>query len=218
MRLEDLGLIGNCQFSALVERTGAIVWCCLPRFDSEPVFSTLLDARTAGSSMVGPAGGERGVQRYLENTNVLETTFETASGTVPRARLRAALRAVRPRVPADADLSASSSRSAARRASACAASRGSAGRSGRRAQTMGSNHVRFEGFATQLRLTTDVPLSYLAGQPFALTERRHLVLTWGAPVEEPLAAALRPLPAADPSLLAALGEALRRPARSSSRR
>lgn len=33
VRLEDLGLIGNCQFSALVERTGAIVWCCLPRFD-----------------------------------------------------------------------------------------------------------------------------------------------------------------------------------------
>ena len=26
MRLEDLGLIGNCQFSALVERSGAVVW------------------------------------------------------------------------------------------------------------------------------------------------------------------------------------------------
>ncbi len=32
MRLEDLGLIGNCQFSALIERTGEVVWCCLPRF------------------------------------------------------------------------------------------------------------------------------------------------------------------------------------------
>jgi len=40
MRLEDLGLIGNCQFSALVHNSGEIVWCCLPRFDSEPVFST----------------------------------------------------------------------------------------------------------------------------------------------------------------------------------
>ncbi len=39
----------------------------------------------------------------------------------------------------------------------------------------------------ELRLTTDVPLSYLDGQPFALTERKHFVLTWGAPVEEPLA-------------------------------
>ena len=31
-----------------------------------------------------------------------------------------------------------------------------------------------------------MPLSYLDGLPFALTERRHLVLTWGAPIEEPL--------------------------------
>ena len=43
MSLDDLALIGNCQFSALVERDGAIVWCCLPRFDSEPVFAALLD-------------------------------------------------------------------------------------------------------------------------------------------------------------------------------
>ena len=28
---------------------------------------------------------------------------------------------------------------------------------------------RFEGFASQLRLTTDIPLSYLGGQPFTLT-------------------------------------------------
>ena len=51
----------------------------------------------------------------------------------------------------------------------------------------GSHHVRFEGFASQLRLTTDIPLSYLGGQPFTLTGRQHLVLSWGAPVEEPLA-------------------------------
>ena len=43
MQLEDLGLIGNCQFSALIHNSGEIVWCCLRRFDSEPVFSTLLD-------------------------------------------------------------------------------------------------------------------------------------------------------------------------------
>src|SRR3972149_6986568 len=82
MRLEDLGLIGNCQFSALVERTGAVVWCCLPRFDSDPVFSTLLDAGGGADFAVGPAGGEAGTQRYLENTNVLVTTFETPSGSL----------------------------------------------------------------------------------------------------------------------------------------
>src|ERR1700757_1337110 len=37
MLLEHLGLIGNCQLSALVHRSGELVWCCLPQFDSEPV-------------------------------------------------------------------------------------------------------------------------------------------------------------------------------------
>jgi len=53
MKLEDLGIIGNCQFSALVERTGSIVWCDLPRFDSEPVFSILLLNRT-GNQRLNP--------------------------------------------------------------------------------------------------------------------------------------------------------------------
>jgi len=43
----------------------------------------------------------------------------------------------------------------------------------------GSNHVRFEGFASPLRLTTDIPLAYLGGQPFALSERRHLARSAG---------------------------------------
>src|SRR5512139_371525 len=81
MRLEDLGLIGNCQFYALIERTGEIVWCCLPRFDSEPVFSTLLDAGEGGHFLVGPAGAGPGTQRYLDNSNVLETTFQEDGGT-----------------------------------------------------------------------------------------------------------------------------------------
>ena len=43
----------------------------------------------------------------------------------------------------------------------------------------GSHHVAFEGFASQLRLTTDLPLSYLGGQPFTLTGRGISCLTWG---------------------------------------
>lgn len=50
----------------------------------------------------------------------------------------------------------------------------------------GSNHVSYLDYDAELRLTTDIPLSYLGGQAFALTERRHLVLAWGDPVEEPL--------------------------------
>ena len=39
----SLGVIGNCAFSALVDARGRIVWCCLPRFDGDPVFNALLD-------------------------------------------------------------------------------------------------------------------------------------------------------------------------------
>src|SRR4030095_8228077 len=74
------GLVGNCQFSALIESTGEVVWCCLPRFDSEPVFARLLDQENGGGFLVGPADGARGTQVYLENTNVLQTTFRGPEG------------------------------------------------------------------------------------------------------------------------------------------
>ena len=38
----SLGVIGNCAFSALIDARGRIVWCCLPRFDGDPVFNALL--------------------------------------------------------------------------------------------------------------------------------------------------------------------------------
>ena len=81
MRLEDLGLIGNCQFAALVEKTGDIVWCCLPRFDSDPVFARLLDEAEGARFSVEPASGVSGRQSYVENTNVLSTVFQTDTGT-----------------------------------------------------------------------------------------------------------------------------------------
>jgi hypothetical protein len=81
MRPEDLGVIGNCQFSALVHNSGEIVWCCFPRFDSEPVCSTLLDSQDGGRFRISPANGESGTQRYVPNTNILETTFQTSTGS-----------------------------------------------------------------------------------------------------------------------------------------
>jgi GH15 family glucan-1,4-alpha-glucosidase len=187
MRLEDMGLIGNCQFSALVHRSGAIVWSCLPRFDSEPVFSALLDEASGGRFAVESAGGEMGTQCYLENTNVLETRFSTPDGSfrildlAPRFvlfdrvfRPTQILRIVEPL------------EGTPRIRVSCAPRIGWSG--AEPARSVGSNHVDYEGFPARLRLTTDVPASYLDGQPFTLTARRHLVLSWGPPVEEPLAA------------------------------
>lgn len=185
MRLEDLGLIGNCQISAHIARSGAVVWCCLPCFDAEPVFGTLLDEAEGGSFLIGPAEGGQGVQRYLENTNVLETQFETASGSfrvldfAPRFSLFE--RVFRPtKLFRIIEPLSGTPRIVVR----CTPRLG--WDKGVPREVHGSHHIRYEGFAAQLRLTTDVPLSYLQGQPFALTQRKHFVLSWGDPVEEPL--------------------------------
>src|SRR5687768_15399350 len=79
MRLEELGLIGNCQCSALVHRSGSVVWCCLPRFDSEPVFGRLLD-EAGGEFSISPVSGEPGQQRYLPNSNILQLEFSAPDG------------------------------------------------------------------------------------------------------------------------------------------
>jgi len=185
MRLGELGLIGNCQFSALVKNSGEVAWCCLPRFDSEPVFSTLLDADDGGRFSIGPADGEPGQQAYIENTNILETTFKTESGSfrvldfAPRFlqhdRMFRPTQLFRIVEPLDG---------APRVRVVCEPRLGWS--KAVPARQNGSNHVQFEGFESRLRLTSDIPVSFLNGQPFTLTERRHLVLTWGAPVEEPL--------------------------------
>ena len=45
----DCGVIGNCAFSAMIDKMGRLVWCCLPRFDGDPVFNALLDPSANGS-------------------------------------------------------------------------------------------------------------------------------------------------------------------------
>src|SRR6187399_3509018 len=69
VKLEDIGLIGNCQFAALVHASGDVVWCCWPRFDSEPVFGKLLDP-DGGRFGISAPDGATGHQQYLDNTNV----------------------------------------------------------------------------------------------------------------------------------------------------
>ena len=38
----ELGIIGNCAVSALIDPAGVINWYCLPRFDGDPIFHGLL--------------------------------------------------------------------------------------------------------------------------------------------------------------------------------
>ena len=68
----DLGVIGNCAVAALVSREGAINWFCLPRFDGDPVFHSLM-GHGAGEEGDGEFAVEledmtESAQSYLPNT------------------------------------------------------------------------------------------------------------------------------------------------------
>jgi GH15 family glucan-1,4-alpha-glucosidase len=75
----DYGIIGNCRSAALVSKTGAIEWCCLPEFDSSSVFAKILDENIGGSFEIMVDDSYRISQEYLGNTSILVTTFDNGS-------------------------------------------------------------------------------------------------------------------------------------------
>ena len=82
-RIEDYGLIGDCETAALVGRDGSIDWLCWPAFDSDACFAALLGTHRNGRWLIAPAEEvTRTTRRYRDNTLILETRFETASGIV----------------------------------------------------------------------------------------------------------------------------------------
>src|SRR5712671_2255542 len=82
-RIEDYGLIGDCETAALVGRDGSIDWLCWPAFDSDACFAALLGTNKHGRWCIAPAEPvAKSLRRYWDNTLILETRFETASGVV----------------------------------------------------------------------------------------------------------------------------------------
>jgi len=77
----DYAAIGDGRSAALVGRDGSIDWLCWPRFESPSIFGALLDP-TAGRWRITPVGSFRTERRYIDNTNVLQTRFETGGGTL----------------------------------------------------------------------------------------------------------------------------------------
>jgi alpha,alpha-trehalase len=74
--IRDYALIGDRYGSALVCRDGSIDWCCMPRFDSDPVFARILDQRRGGYFLIQPSAAVTVSRAYLPGTNVLETRFK----------------------------------------------------------------------------------------------------------------------------------------------
>ncbi|MGE0767016.1 MAG: glycoside hydrolase family 15 protein [Hyphomicrobiaceae bacterium] len=80
--IEDYAVVGNMISAALISRDGSIDWLCLPRFDSAAAFASLLGTRENGHWSMQPADPFRTSRKYVSDTAVLETRFETDEGVV----------------------------------------------------------------------------------------------------------------------------------------
>lgn len=180
------GIIGNCAYSALIDDTARVVWLCWPRFDSSSVFCHLLDSEIGGSFSIQPSDPFKSTQSYLQNTNVLRTEFHSKRGCfevidfAPRFmqydrsfRPTTLVRIVRPisgepLIHVQCNPTYEYAKIVPER-------------------TFGSNHIRFEGLPSQLRLTSNASITYLLDEtPFLLTKDLYFVLTWGRPLEAPI--------------------------------
>jgi GH15 family glucan-1,4-alpha-glucosidase len=85
--IEDYALIGDMQSAALVSRDGSVDWLCLPRFDSPACFAALLGTEQHGYWRIAPSApadghGAQVTRRYQTDSLILETDWQTATGSV----------------------------------------------------------------------------------------------------------------------------------------
>ena len=167
-----LGVVGNCAFNALVNERGGIVWCCLPRFDADPVFNALLDPSENASLWTFELENfARSEQEYEPNTAVLRTRLYDEQGQgieitdlAPRFWSRG--RMFRPTTLIRRVKLISGSP----RMRVVVRPKFDWGRI-KPEITQGSTHVRYVGPALSLRLNTDVPVNYVLAESFFVVDR-----------------------------------------------
>jgi len=182
-----MGIIGNCAFLALVDTKADVKWLCWPRFDSSFTFGGLLDDEKGGEFSIQPEWDTfQSEQKYIANTNILETSFQCDDGAfkvvdfAPRfyqfERFYKPLMLIRKIIPIQGRP----------RVKVVCNPKGSYGEV-TPDKVFGSSHIRYTGLDAQLRLTTDIPLSYVDNeQAFVLTETKYIILTYGVPLEASL--------------------------------
>ena len=177
----ELGVIGNCQVSALVDEHGRFVWSCMPSFDSDPVFCALMmgdqQAVERGVFEILLEDFERAEQSYLKNTPILQTwLYDRHGGCVKLTdfapRYEHLERTFHPYLfVRHLEPVTGSPRVTVRLRPA-----GHYGSEDAR-QTFGSNHIRYVLPDLTLRLTTDASLTHLREErPFRLTRAVSFIL------------------------------------------
>ena len=81
--IQAYGALGDGRTVALVALDGRIDWWAIPSLDAPPAFCALLDPEDGGSFSLAPTAEVRSLERrYVEESNVLQTTFTTEQGVV----------------------------------------------------------------------------------------------------------------------------------------
>ncbi len=182
-----MGVVGNCGFLAHIGIDTNVEWMCWPFFDSSFVFGGLLDKKKGGEFRVIPSDKDfKSNQYYIENTNILCTEIETQEGSfrvtdfAPRffqyERNFKPLMLIRKVEPLKGTPKIQVNCSPV----------GGYGKI-KPTRHRASNHIKFLGLEEEIRLTTNVPLTYIVeDQYFVLNEVKYMVLTYGTPLEAPL--------------------------------
>lgn len=184
----DFGLIGNCSFLALIGKDTNFEWMCLPRFDSSFVFGSLIGgAKKGGEFSVKPCNKDyKSVQKYVKNTNILCTTISESghqySVTDFAPRFMQLDRYYRPKMV----IRKIEPLKGNPRVKVMCKPKSNYGKKDLKVET-GSSHIRYSGLEENLRLTTNIPLSYIAEEKeFVLRETCYMILTYGVPLEGPI--------------------------------
>jgi len=184
--LYQTGIIGNCAFIAHVNKNTDISWLCWPRFDSPFVFGSLLDEKKGGEFSILPQGEFTSTQYYIENTNVLRTEITAEDGKyritdfAPRFHLYDRyfkplmfIRKIEPLV--------GNPRITIKCEPVCDYGKG------KMKSSRGSNHIDYLGCDENIRLSTNVSLTYIFDEKaFVLNEAKYLVMTYGQNLEAPV--------------------------------
>ncbi|MBS1525067.1 MAG: glycoside hydrolase family 15 protein [Bacteroidetes bacterium] len=181
------GIIGNCAYLAHINKNTNVDWLCWPKFDSTFIFGGLLDKNKGGEFSILPEGEFTSRQYYLENTNILVTEITLATGGKYRVtdfapRFYNYQRYYKP-LMLIRKIEALDGSPRIRVKCTPVSEYGSTKLDVNR----GSNHIQYIGAAERIRLTTNIPVSYVFDEQFfVLNECKYLVMTYGEPLEAPL--------------------------------